>query len=179
MALKRKAVKDVILISDSDNESEPDTKAFEDLQRKLEKRVQSQAKKRVHVGGRCKTSSVSSISASKCQKRGAVKVKAEVHSNRGADADAASGTDDCYIVKATPGEGHKKRLLDIPAVAVEVQVKAESPVQSRSDGSEDIIDMTKTEDDEDSGDVLDESFSQNQEGSRRVQQLLFEQELGE
>ena len=172
MALKRKSVVEPIVITDSDNDGEGQGGLS----------ISSSGPKKAKIdavlmrkGIQQSTQSVSGEDA----ESDVFVLKADVH--RSAEGTVQnSSTEDCAIVHVVQGDVLLPKPQDVQPMIWpgKIKVESEEQVTADSDGDCETIVISSADENDDDGSMLDESFSQNQEGSRRVRYFLHQQELG-
>ena len=104
-------------------------------------------------------------------------IDAEVHRNFHSQKEENTAVD-CSIVKivksTTPSTSES--VVVVPVVGSEVNVQSVPALPSKMPDSAEVLLISSDEESEEN--FLDESFSQNQEGSRRVRDFMFQQEMG-
>ena len=179
MSLKRKANDQSIVIDSSDGDC--------DFQCSIDKKAGAKSpsvlstRKRRHLSVSHKTAKIDSSSDE--EGHSVVRVEADVHRNK-QGARQSNAQVECEIIKVVPSNNQltAQQSIIVPDVITEVEVKQEDQSGDVANNGNVVIissdDDADDDDDKTASEGLDESFSQNQEGSRRVQDLIFQQEMG-
>ena len=184
MASKRRLSLDLLLVSDSDSDTEAERKFVKEIQTKIDNRIRSEEAKKCKIDESHEANSPSDVAyltpiVPKACVSQAVVVKAEVHSNQHA-SEKSSDDNFCEVVKVVSAVGPQKSGGQVSNLvpAREEVVRSEGVVVIDQVQDEDVIVISSDEDSKSDDGNLDDSFSPNQEGSRRVQTLMYEQEMG-
>ena len=184
--MKRKLSLQSLLSSDTDSDTdfEAEIKLVRDIQSRIDMRVKNEESKKPRIdevedGSANSIQNVGALHLHQTESVSTMKIKAEVHADQ-EGIQQPPDADFCEVVKVVPPPVAKKvepELRDVVPSPVVVG-KSKKGVVPAKEPAYDIIVISS--DDACSSDEAesDDSFSPNQEGSRRVQTLMFEQELG-
>ena len=167
--MKRKFCDVPVVISDSDSDWEAENAMVKAMKAKIDQACAKSKRRRVDVQGKKKEKDQPELSKSASTMK--IKVEPDVDSEDGGHEEKKN-QDVCQVVKVEPP-------IVVPSysevVIVEHHVPRDEVKQDEvSNPQQGVIVISSDED----GSALDDSFSQNQEGSRKVQDLLHQQELG-
>ena len=182
---KRKAETDAIVISDSDSDVEAERKLCVEIQKKVDRFMEAQAYKKLcteeRAISRSNQSDVVVIGEGKLSDGRKVVANVQVHRDLGGKlVEPKQEEPEVQIVKAEIPTTTDNSMIIVPPESVqEVVVKSENTGSDKVEQPESPIEISSDEDEVHEVSFLDESFSQNQEGSRRVRDFMFQQELGQ
>ena len=169
--------------SDSDTEKEAELKVSAEIQHKVDEYVIREERERTRIEESFEVSGIEITGVSKPNPQvstsRSVKVEVDVHESS-ATSHATSSSDCCTIIKVVPAHQSKPKELypELVVLSEAVSKRGKDSKVENVIADEEVIVISSDEDAEDGMSSSQESFSPNQEGSKRVRDLMFQQEMG-